>query len=49
MDLFEKNVLYHDAIIQLEEAANTMNLDPNILDRLSVQKVHLVVSVPYQT
>ena len=46
MDLFEKNVLYHDAISQLEEAANVMNLDPNILDRLRRPKRALVVSVP---
>ncbi|MAW07484.1 MAG: glutamate dehydrogenase [Halobacteriovoraceae bacterium] len=43
---FEKNVLYRDAIIQLEDAANTMQLDPNILDRLRIPKRSLVVSVP---
>ncbi len=43
---FEKNVLYRDAIIQLEDAANTMKLDPNILDRLRIPKRSLVVSVP---
>ena len=35
---FEKNVLYRDAIIQLEDAASTMQLDPNILDRLRIPK-----------
>lgn len=40
------NVLYQDAIGQLEAAASAMNLDPNILDRLRYPKRALTVSVP---
>ena len=43
---FESNVLYHDAITQLEDAASTMKLDPNILDRLRTPKRAIMVSVP---
>jgi glutamate dehydrogenase (NAD(P)+) len=43
---FENNVLYHDAISQLEDAASTMKLDPNILDRLRTPKRAIMVSVP---
>lgn len=43
---FESNVLYRDAISQLEDAASTMKLDPNILDRLRTPKRAIMVSVP---
>jgi glutamate dehydrogenase (NAD(P)+) len=43
---FENNVLYRDAISQLEDAASTMKLDPNILDRLRTPKRAMMVSVP---
>ena len=45
MTMFD-NVLYRDAIKQLEEAAEVMGLDPNILDRLRYPKRALTVSVP---
>ena len=38
--------LYRNAVQQLEEAAHTMRLDPNILERLKVPKRALAVSVP---
>ena len=37
---------YRNAVIELEEAARTMKLDPNIAERLKVPKRALVVSVP---
>ena len=46
MDNLLDNVLYQDAIGQLESAASAMNLDPNILDRLRYPKRALTVSVP---
>jgi len=46
MDNLLENVLYQDAIGQLESAASAMNLDPNILDRLRFPKRALTVSVP---
>ncbi len=46
MDNLLDNVLYQDAIGQLESAASAMNLDPNILDRLRYPKRSLTVSVP---
>ena len=46
MDKLLDNVLYQDAIGQLESAASAMNLDPNILDRLRFPKRSLAVSVP---
>jgi len=46
MDKLLDNVLYQDAIGQLESAASAMNLDPNILDRLRYPKRALTVSVP---
>ena len=45
MTMFD-NVLYRDAIKQLEESAEVMGLDPNILDRLRYPKRALTVSVP---
>jgi glutamate dehydrogenase (NAD(P)+) len=38
--------LYRNAVLQLEEAANVMKLDPNICERLKKPKRALVVSVP---
>jgi glutamate dehydrogenase/leucine dehydrogenase len=46
MDNLLDNILYQDAIGQLEAAASAMNLDPNILDRLRFPKRALAVSVP---
>ena len=46
MDKLLDNLLYQDAIGQLEAAASAMNLDPNILDRLRYPKRALTVSVP---
>lgn len=45
MSLFE-SPLYQDALGQLEDAANIMQLDPNILERLKYPKRALQVSVP---
>lgn len=38
--------LYRNAVLSLEEAASTMNLDRNILERLKTPKRALIVSVP---
>ncbi|MBP9673652.1 MAG: Glu/Leu/Phe/Val dehydrogenase [Bacteriovoracaceae bacterium] len=43
---FTSSPLYKDAIAQLEAAAQVMNLDPNILERLKYPKRALQVSVP---
>ena len=45
MSLFD-SPLYKDAYEQLEVASVTMNLDPNVLDRLKYPKRALQVSVP---
>lgn len=44
--LWESSDLYRNSVMQLEEAANTMRLDPNIAERLKVPKRALIVSVP---
>lgn len=44
--LWESSDLYRNSVMQLQEAANTMNLDPNIAERLKVPKRALIVSVP---
>src|SRR3954447_11639426 len=38
--------LYRNSVMQLQEAAETMHLDPNISERLKVPKRALIVSVP---
>lgn len=45
-NLWNSSDLYRNAVEQLEEAAGTMKLDPNIAERLKVPKRALVVSVP---
>lgn len=45
MSLFE-SPLYQDALVQLKLAADTMNLDPNIYERLKYPKRALQVAVP---
>jgi glutamate dehydrogenase (NAD(P)+) len=44
--LWDSSDLYRNAVMQLQEAANTMRLDPNIAERLKVPKRALIVSVP---
>lgn len=44
--IWEESDLYKNAVLQLNEAASTMKLDPNILERLKKPKRALVVSVP---
>lgn len=44
--LWDSSALYRNAVIQLEEAAKTMSLDPNLFERLKVPKRALMVSVP---
>lgn len=44
--LWESSDLYRNAVEQLDEAARTMKLDPNIGNRLKVPKRALIVSVP---
>ena len=44
--LWDSSDLYRNATMQLTEAAQTMKLDPNILERLKVPKRALIVSVP---
>jgi glutamate dehydrogenase (NAD(P)+) len=44
--LWDTSDLYRNAVLQLEEAAKTMKLDPNIFERLKVPKRALCVSVP---
>jgi glutamate dehydrogenase (NAD(P)+) len=45
-DIWETSDLYRNAVQQLQEACDTMKLDPNIAERLKVPKRALVVSVP---
>src|SRR4051812_36211116 len=44
--LWDTSDLYRNSVMQLEEAATTMKLDPNIAERLKVPKRALIVSVP---
>jgi glutamate dehydrogenase (NAD(P)+) len=44
--LWDSSDLYRNAVTQLQEAADTMRLDPNIAERLKVPKRALIVSVP---
>src|SRR4051812_40645877 len=44
--LWDSSDLYRNSVMQLEEAARTMKLDPNIAERLKVPKRALIVSVP---
>jgi glutamate dehydrogenase (NAD(P)+) len=44
--LWDTSDLYRNAVMQLQEAADTMKLDPNIAERLKVPKRALIVSVP---
>jgi len=44
--LWDTSSLYRSAITDLEDAAQIMNLDPNILERLKYPKRALIVSVP---
>ena len=44
--LWDSSDLYRNAVTQLQEAATTMKLDPNIAERLKVPKRALIVSVP---
>jgi glutamate dehydrogenase (NAD(P)+) len=44
--LWDSSDLYRNAVMQLQEAADTMRLDPNIAERLKVPKRALIVSVP---
>jgi glutamate dehydrogenase (NAD(P)+) len=44
--LWDSSDLYRNSVMQLQEAARVMKLDPNILERLQVPKRALIVSVP---
>lgn len=44
--IWEQSALYQNAVLQLDEAASVMNLDPNVRERLKRPKRALVVSVP---
>ncbi len=44
--IWSDSALYKNAVLQLEEAANVMRLDPNICERLKSPKRALIVSVP---
>jgi glutamate dehydrogenase (NAD(P)+) len=44
--LWDSSDLYRNSVKQLNEAAETMRLDPNIAERLMVPKRALIVSVP---
>jgi len=44
--IWDGSPLYKNAVLQLEEAASVMKLDPNICERLKRPKRALVVSVP---
>jgi glutamate dehydrogenase (NAD(P)+) len=44
--IWEESQLYKNAVKQLDRAASTMDLDPNILIRLQTPKRALIVSVP---
>ncbi len=45
-DIWHASPLYSNSVTQLEEAAKTMRLDPNILQRLKYPKRAIIVSVP---
>lgn len=47
--LWDSADLYKNSVLQLDEAAATMGLDPNIAERLKVPKRALIVSVPIRT
>jgi glutamate dehydrogenase (NAD(P)+) len=44
--LWDSSDLYRNSVLQLQEAAEAMNLDPNVAERLRVPKRALIVSVP---
>ncbi|MBI2712146.1 MAG: Glu/Leu/Phe/Val dehydrogenase [Bdellovibrio sp.] len=44
--LWSSSDLYRNAVLELQEAAETMKLDPNIASRLQVPKRAMIVSVP---
>lgn len=44
--IWESSPLYQNAVLQLDEAASVMKLDPNVRERLKRPKRALVVSVP---
>lgn len=44
--LWDSSDLYRNSVMSLEEAARTMKLDPNVLERLKTPKRALIVSVP---
>lgn len=44
--LWDSSDLYRNSVMQLQQAATVMNLDPNIAERLRVPKRALIVSVP---
>ncbi|MCM0605355.1 MAG: Glu/Leu/Phe/Val dehydrogenase [Xanthomonadaceae bacterium] len=44
--LWDSSELYRDAVTQLESATKTMNLDPNLTERLRVPKRAMIVTVP---
>jgi glutamate dehydrogenase (NAD(P)+) len=44
--LWDSSELYRNAVMELNQAAKTMNLDPNIAERLKAPKRALIVSVP---
>ena len=44
--LWSSSDLYRNAVLELQEAADTMKLDPNIAERLKVPKRAMIVSVP---
>lgn len=44
--IWEQSALYQNAVLQLDEAASVMKLDPNVRERLKRPKRALVVSVP---
>lgn len=44
--LWDSSDLYRNAVMQLEESANVMKLDRNILERMKSPKRALIVSVP---
>ena len=44
--LWSSSDLYRNAVLELNEAAVVMNLDPNIAERLKFPKRAMIVSVP---
>ncbi|MDR3606724.1 MAG: Glu/Leu/Phe/Val dehydrogenase [Oligoflexia bacterium] len=44
--LWDSSDLYRNSVLQLQEAADVMRLDPNVAERLKVPKRALIVSVP---